>query len=202
MPKYSIDMKRLALAFALAVFLMSAGCTKMGQHFTLSINDDGRLVGDKSFTEDQVMDIVNGYGWLYVESKEIESQTLQIGDIYLGRMAGGITGYYFHDGIATVYFHLNSGQKCFSNYNLRYDIKRNALVLSGNKAEFNYLSILDIKDKQFCAVEYLAMTMNGTREYRLSTYRKMSDEELKEWQESFTYEYIYDYYGNVDINGW
>lgn len=168
-------MKRILL-FILVSIAFATSCSDF------LIDQNGMPISKNAYTEEHVLNILDGCGWKWVAGKTIKDGKVTGEDYYRHVTGGGPVSYYFHEGICTEYYTSDFDFQPYHNdISFKYDEESNSLSFENG----GQLCVVNINDQQFSAI----WTTN--KHLVLHTWKKMSAKELKEYQEYYSRSYLH-----------
>lgn len=176
-------MRTIQFAIIAILSCLFVSCGKgMNEMESFYIGADLWPVSNEAISEDYLRQTLDGFGWHWIEGKTIKDGKVT-GENYYQERDGAVTNdYYFHDGIVTSFIAPDFYPVlCYWNQTIRYDDEHNDLWIR----ETDQLRIVNIDSEHFTAVENVGVKSDGTKVFVLNTWRKMSNAELKHYEETY-----------------
>lgn len=159
-----------------------------------AIDKDGHCFGTTSITLEDVKNTIAGSGWKCYDSWEIDENGYRQKESYWENQVGGSpTQFYFgQDGTVREYFVRDAfpfgpfyKDLKWSWYDDKSSTTDRSRIIIGNSKD-DYLQIIGWSGSVFCTIQNLSVSGNGSRNYGVSLYRKMTDKELKDYNDTYT----------------
>lgn len=191
-------MKRLVLWMSLLViaFGLSTCSDEDMPRFQFNANGECFMPDARNITHEEFLEYAEGNGWQHVSTYEINRDgSVENKSYYEGLDGGGPGSYYFGRETYTSYFWFDA-YPALAYMTYPYSYKDGNRIGVTNRLDDRFvtqLQVLSISESEFQSIVLLGIR-SGENVYGLATYRKMTDEELKEYQEKYIdyYDLVYD----------
>ena len=182
-------MKKLLFFWSLlAIAIGFTACNNDDPNF--EFDEEGRcfLPNVSPISHATFLKYAEGNGWKHVSTYEINQDgSVQSHDHYRDLTGGGPSSYYFEKDTYTSYFWLDAFlAKAYSEETYTYLEDGNQIGYTNrfNDNFFTQFQILSIDENKLRMIEYIGIR-NNRNIYALTTYRKMSEEELNGYRENY-----------------
>lgn len=176
------------LLLSLLLFMQSS-CSK-DDELTFKFDENGECYypSVRSITIGSFEKNVVGYGWKYVSTREIDANgECMKGGYYDDLIGAGPHHYFFESGDVLKMYYTSSvhNRSGFATYTYSYKPENNRVVVGLD----GKMQILSVEGDLLKVVEYMAVLSGGKKVYGYSTYKRMTDSELEEFQEYYSVDF-------------
>jgi len=144
----------------------------------------------RSLSIEKFKSLVLNNGWKHVSTHEITADGKWQKENFYEVMDGGSPHHLFFESMTTVkmFFRIMMPDAPRLYYRYAYDYleERNKIILKSENESDLYMQILSVDDKTLRLLECMGVRADGTKFYTYVVYRKMTAEELEEFQTNYT----------------
>ncbi len=177
------------LCFSLFLLFVSS-CSDDELLFNFDENGECYDPSARSLSTEKFKSFVLNNGWKHVSTHEITADGKWQKENFYEVMEGGSPHHLFFESMTTVkvFFRIIMPDAPRLSHRYAYDYleERNKIVLKSENERDLYMQILSVDDKTLRLLECMGVHADGTKSYTYVVYRKMTAEELEEFQTNYT----------------
>ncbi|TGY07009.1 hypothetical protein [Bacteroides muris (ex Afrizal et al. 2022)] len=177
------------LCFSLfLLFVLSCGDYEL--LFNFDENGECYDSSARSLSTEKFESLVLNNGWKHVSTHEITADGKWQKENFYEVMDGGSPHHLFFESMTTVKVFsriiMPDAPRLSHRYAYDYLEERNKIILKSENERDLYMQILSVDDKTLRLLECMGVNADGTKFYTYVVYRKMTAEELEEFQTNYT----------------